>query len=139
MRRDRWPGCRNHFESGARINAGDVLLQMDTATEDAQLASALATAALAKPNWHASTSWSNATSPRPTNSTRPRHRSETAAQVGVIRAAIAKKTVRAPFAGHLGLRQVNLGEILRRALPLSLQNLDPVHVDFSLPQRELRA
>lgn len=127
------------FESGARINAGDVLLQMDTATEDAQLASALATAALAKTELariHKLVK-RNVTSADELDQAEAQVK-ETAAQVGVIRAAIAKKTVRAPFAGHLGLRQVNLGEILKEGTAIvSLQNLDPVHVDFSLPQREL--
>lgn len=127
------------FESGTQINAGDVLLQMDTATEDAQLASALAAAALARTERariHKLIK-RNVTSADELDQAEAQVK-ETAAQVGVIRAAIAKKTVRAPFAGHLGLRQVNLGEILKEGTAIvSLQNLDPVHVDFSLPQREL--
>lgn len=127
------------FESGAQISAGDVLLQMDTATEDAQLASALATAALARTELARIRKLikRNVTSADELDQAEAQVK-ETAAQVGVIRAAIAKKTVRAPFAGHLGLRQVNLGEILKEGTAIvSLQNLDPVHVDFSLPQREL--
>jgi membrane fusion protein (multidrug efflux system) len=127
------------FESGAQINAGDVLLQMDTATEDAQLASALATAALARTERARIRKLikRNVTSADELDQAEAQVK-ETAAQVGVIRAAIAKKTVRAPFSGHLGLRQVNLGEILKEGTAIvSLQNLDPVHVDFSLPQREL--
>jgi membrane fusion protein (multidrug efflux system) len=63
---------------------------------------------------------------------------ETVAQVGVIQAQIAKKTVRAPFAGQLGLRLVNLGQILSDGDPIvPLQTLDPVHVDFSVPQQHL--
>ncbi|MCP5418637.1 MAG: efflux RND transporter periplasmic adaptor subunit [Chromatiaceae bacterium] len=127
------------FESGAQINAGDVLLQMDTSTEDAQLASALATAALARTERARIRKLieRNVTSADELDQAEAQVK-ETAAQVGVIRAAIAKKTVRAPFSGHLGLRQVNLGEILKEGTAIvSLQNLDPVHVDFSLPQREL--
>ncbi len=127
------------FESGAQINAGDVLLQMDTATEDAQLASALATAALAKTERARIRKLikRNVSSADELDQAEAQVK-ETAAQVGVIRAAIAKKTVRAPFAGHLGLRQVNLGEILKEGTAIvSLQNLDPVYVDFSLPQSEL--
>jgi len=127
------------FESGTQTNAGDVLLQMDTATEDAQLASALASAALARTERARIRKLikRNVTSADELDQAEAQVK-ETAAQVGVIRAAIAKKTVRAPFAGHLGLRQVNLGEILKEGTAIvSLQNLDPVHVDFSLPQREL--
>ncbi|MCP3877868.1 MAG: efflux RND transporter periplasmic adaptor subunit [Sulfitobacter sp.] len=127
------------FKSGAQIDAGDVLLQMDTATEDAQLASALASAALARTEQARIRKLikRNVTSADELDQAEAQVK-ETAAQVGVIRAAIAKKTVRAPFDGHLGLRQVNLGEILKEGTAIvSLQNLDPVHVDFSLPQREL--
>jgi membrane fusion protein (multidrug efflux system) len=55
-----------------------------------------------------------------------------------IRATIAKKTIRAPFSGRLGIRQVNLGQILREGDPIvTLQTLDPVYVDFTLPQQQL--
>jgi membrane fusion protein (multidrug efflux system) len=60
------------------------------------------------------------------------------AQVETLRATIAKKTIRAPFGGRLGIRQVNLGQILREGDPIvTLQSLDPVFVNFSLPQQEL--
>jgi membrane fusion protein, multidrug efflux system len=60
------------------------------------------------------------------------------AQADTIRAAIAKKTIRAPFAGRLGIRQVNLGQYLDIGKPIvSLQALSPIYVDFSLPQQEL--
>lgn len=127
------------FESGAEVEVGDLLLQMDSASEGAQLASAEAAAALAR-----------------TELTRVRKLGkrelasddavdqaeakvkDTVAQVGVIRALIAKKTVRAPFTGRLGLRQVNLGQILREGDPIvALQTLDPVYVDFSIPQNQL--
>ena len=55
-----------------------------------------------------------------------------------IRATIAKKTIRAPFSGRLGIRQVNLGQILREGDPIvTLQTLDPIYVDFTLPQQQL--
>src|SRR4030042_1283672 len=51
---------------------------------------------------------------------------------------MGKKTIRAPFNGRLGIRQVNLGQILREGDPIvTLQNLDPIFVDFTLPQQEL--
>ena len=60
------------------------------------------------------------------------------AQVDDLRATIAKKTIRAPFGGRLGIRQVNLGQILREGDPIvTLQSLDPIFVDFTLPQQEL--
>jgi len=55
-----------------------------------------------------------------------------------IRAIIEKKTIRAPFSGRLGIRQVNLGQYLEAGKPIaSLQSLSPIHADFSLPQQDL--
>jgi membrane fusion protein (multidrug efflux system) len=55
-----------------------------------------------------------------------------------IRATIAKKTIRAPFAGRLGIRQVNLGQFLDLGKPVvSLQSLAPIYANFSLPQQNL--
>ena len=60
------------------------------------------------------------------------------ADADVIRAAIGKKTIRAPFAGRLGLWLVNVGASLDERRPLiSLQSLTPVYVDFWLPQQNL--
>ena len=60
------------------------------------------------------------------------------ANADAIRATIEKKTIRAPFAGQLGIRLVNLGEYLDVGKPIvSLQSLSPVYADFSLPQQEL--
>ena len=60
------------------------------------------------------------------------------AQADTIRAAIAKKTIRAPFSGRLGIRLVNLGQILKEGEPIvSLQAMDPIFVNFMLPQQEL--
>jgi membrane fusion protein (multidrug efflux system) len=60
------------------------------------------------------------------------------AQANNIRATIAKKTIRAPFSGRIGIRQVNLGQILREADPIvTLQSLNPIHVNFTLPQQQL--
>jgi membrane fusion protein (multidrug efflux system) len=60
------------------------------------------------------------------------------AQFDTIRAAIAKKTIRAPFAGRLGIRLINLGQILNEGEAIvSLQSLDPIFINFSLPQQQL--
>ncbi len=60
------------------------------------------------------------------------------AQADDIRATIAKKTIRAPFSGYLGIRQVNLGQILKEGDPIvTLQSLDPIYIDFTLPQQQL--
>jgi membrane fusion protein (multidrug efflux system) len=55
-----------------------------------------------------------------------------------VRATIEKKTIRAPFAGRLGIRLINLGQYLDIGKPIvSLQSLVPIHADFSFPQQEL--
>jgi membrane fusion protein (multidrug efflux system) len=59
----------------------------------------------------------------------------TEAQVGEIRATIARKTIRAPFSGILGIRQVNLGQYLAAGQPIvPLQSLNPIYVNFGVPQ-----
>lgn len=127
------------FESGAVVEVGEVLLQLDTASEDAQLASAEAAAALAR----ADLVRVRKLGKRDLASEDAVDRAEaqvkvTVAQVGNMRALIAKKTVRAPFAGRLGLRLVNLGQILREGDAIvSLQTLHPIHVDFSVPQQQI--
>ena len=127
------------FESGAMVDAGDVLLQLDTSSEDAQLASAQAAAALAKTELARVLKLGKRDLAAEDAVDRADAQvKETVAQVGVIRALIAKKTVRAPFTGRLGLRLVNLGQILSEGDPIvALQTLDPVYVDFSVPQRKL--
>lgn len=127
------------FESGDVVEAGDTLVQLDTSSEDAQLAAAQAAAALAR----ADLARVRKLGKRDLASDDSVDRAEalvkeTVAQVGVIRALIAKKAVRAPFAGRLGLRRVNLGQILSEGDAIvSLQTLDPVYVDFSIPQRHI--
>ena len=127
------------FKSGSIVNTGDVLIQLDTANEDAQLASAEATAALAKASLTRVRKLSkhNLTSQDALESAEAKVK-ETIAQAHNVRALIAKKTIRAPFSGRLGLRLVNIGEILREDDAIvSLHTLDPIYVDFSIPQKTL--
>src|SRR6202007_774581 len=61
----------------------------------------------------------------------------TKANVGEIRATIARKTIRAPFSGILGIRQVNLGQYLAAGEAIvPLQSLNPIYVNFNVPQQE---
>lgn len=127
------------FQSGAIVKAGDILIQLDTASEDAQLASANASAALAKANLARvkKLSKQNMSSQDELDSAEAKVK-ETVAQTHNVRALIAKKTIRAPFSGRLGLRQVNLGQILSEGDAIvSLHTLDPIYVDFSIPQKAL--
>jgi membrane fusion protein (multidrug efflux system) len=127
------------FESGATVAAGDLLVQLDTSTEEAQLRAFEAAAALAKLNLDRTKELreKNTTSQADLDSSDAQAKQADAAADGV-RAVIAKKTIRAPFAGRLGLRLVNLGQILKEGDAIaSLQTLDPIYVNFSLPQQRL--
>ncbi|MFW2439227.1 MAG: efflux RND transporter periplasmic adaptor subunit [Arenicellales bacterium] len=128
-----------HFTSGSLVNKGDVLIQLDTASEDAQLASAEAIAAFAEASLTRirKLNKQNLTSQDALDSAEAEVK-EAVAQTQDVRALIAKKTILAPFSGRLGLRQVNLGQILSVGDAIvSLQKLDPIYVDFSIPQKAL--
>ncbi len=127
------------FEPGAAVQAGDVLVQLDTTTEEAQLRAAEATAALARANLARARELrlNNTNSPADLDAADAQAK-QALAQAESIRTVIAKKTIRAPFAGRLGLRFVNLGQILREGDAIAtLQTLDPIYVNFSLPQQRL--
>ena len=125
-----------HFESGQWVHEGDVLVELDTRQERAQLAEAEAQHELAKINYNrtqqlvtagvlARNEYDNVTS----------QQKVTEGQVGDIKAAIDRKTIRAPFSGVLGIRQVNLGQYLAAGQAIvSLQSLNPIYVNFGVPQ-----
>ena len=127
------------FEPGTKVKAGDLLVQLDTTTEVAQLNAAQATAALARANLQrAKELRENNTNSMAELDAADAQAKQAEAQVEAIRALIAKKTIRAPFDGRLGLRYVNLGQILREGDPITtLQTLDPIYVNFSLPQQRI--
>jgi len=123
------------------VQAGDVLVELDTSTEMARLRAAQAAAALARANLTRSRDLrANRTiSPAELDAVDAQFK-QAEAEAETVRTAIAKKTIRAPFAGRLGLRLVNLGQVLSEGDPLvSLQTLDPIYVDFALPQQRLAA
>jgi len=127
------------FTPGTLVKTGDLLVKQDTSSEEAQLRAAEAAAALAKLNMErlgkllvertiAQSQFDNAEASY----------KQAIAQADNIRASIAKKTIRAPFAGRLGIRLVNLGQVINEGEAIvSLQSLDPIYVNFSLPQQEL--
>jgi len=127
------------FEPGTEVKQGEVLLYQDTSSEEAQLPGAIAQANLSRINLEraeqmfpkgfiAQADLDNAVAAG----------AQAEAQANNIRATIAKKTIRAPFSGHLGIRQVNVGQMLREGDPIvTLQSLDPIYVDFTLPQQQL--
>ncbi len=130
-----------NFESGATVAAGDLLVQLDVTSETAQLRSAEASAELARLNLTRARELreknTNANSDLDSADAQAKQASAT---VDALTATIAKKSVRAPFAGRLGLRMVNLGQILKDGEAIvSLQTLDPIYVNFSVPQQRLDA
>jgi membrane fusion protein, multidrug efflux system len=128
-----------HFESGAEVAAGDLLLEMDTAAEEAQLRSAQATAELARLNRSRASDLSERqTIARSEADAAEAEFKRAEAQVDSIRTTIEKKLIRAPFDGRLGIRQVDVGQFINPGDPIvSLQAIDSVYLDFSLPQQAL--
>jgi membrane fusion protein (multidrug efflux system) len=127
------------FESGANASKGQLLVRLDTTTEEAQLRAAEARAELARLNLaRAKDLQAQGVISQSDFDTTESASHETAGEVDAIRAVIAKKSIRAPFAGRLGIRSVNLGEFVHDGDPIvSLHSLDPVYVDFNVPEQQL--
>ncbi len=127
------------FESGRTVQAGQVLIRLDTRQERAQLAAAEAQRDLARLNLDRTRGL--ATEGVVAQSEYDRASAEhkqAEARVGEIRATIERKQIRAPFSGILGIRQVNLGQYLAGGDPVvPLQAVDPIYVSFSVPQQEV--
>jgi membrane fusion protein (multidrug efflux system) len=125
------------FESGESVRRGDVLVQLDTRQERAQLAAVEAQRELAGLNFDRMRGLldERVISRAEYDRAMAEHK-QTDAQAGEIRAAIERKTIRAPFSGVLGIRQVNLGQYLAAGDPVVLlQSLNPIYVNFGVPQQ----
>jgi membrane fusion protein (multidrug efflux system) len=127
------------FESGASVRKGELLVRLDADQEEAQLHSAqaklvlsrqeldrkrdlLAKKAIAQAEWDTAQSQLN----------------QMEAGVAEMKTGVARKRIAAPFDGIAGIRQVNVGQYLDRGAPIvSLQSMDPIYVDFALPQQHL--
>lgn len=127
------------FDSGRFVKQGEVLVQLDTRQERAQLASMEAARDLAKIN-HARLQQlvNEGVISRMDYDKASADQRQTEANTAEIRAMIERKTILAPFSGVLGIRQANLGQYLAAGSPIvSLQSLDPIYVNFSVPQQML--
>lgn len=127
------------FKSGQMVEKGDLLVRLDTSIERAQLASAVASAKLADLDYQRRKNLppAGAVSAADIDAAAAKA-TQAAADVANVRAVIARKTIRAPFSGRVGIRQVDLGLVLQPGAPIvSLQSSDPIYVDFSLPQQAL--
>jgi membrane fusion protein (multidrug efflux system) len=127
------------FDSGRAVRAGDVLVELNTRQERAQLAAIEADRDLAKLNFDRMEGLlkEEVISKAEYDRAFSAHKASEA-RVGEIRAAIERKTIRAPFSGILGIRLVNLGQYLRDGDPVvELQSLSPIYVNFDVPQQHV--
>ena len=125
------------FDSGKFVHEGDVLVQLDTRQERAQLAAMEAQRDLAKINYDRMQQLVNeGVISRMEYDKSTAEQRGTEANVGEIKATIQRKTIRAPFSGILGLRQVNLGQYMSAGTAIvSLQALNPIYANFNVPQQ----
>jgi membrane fusion protein (multidrug efflux system) len=127
------------FESGTPVKKGALLVKLDTAEEEAQLVSAEAKLTLARTDLErkrdllakkaiAQSEWDAAQS----------QLRQMEAEVAEMKALVDRKRLEAPFDGIVGIRQVNIGQYLQPGMPIvPLQSMDPIHVEFALPQTDL--
>ena len=127
------------FESGAVVKQGDVLVELDSSVERAQLAAVEARRQLANLNAGRSRALVASNSiPKAQLDGDEAAVKSTQSDLGALQAQIGRKIVRAPFAGRLGIRAVNLGQYLQPGTTITvLESLDSVFVDFTLPQQNL--
>jgi membrane fusion protein, multidrug efflux system len=127
------------FDSGAVVKAGQVLVELDSSVERAQLRSAVARRELARTQAARTAKLvAEKASTQAELDADQAALESSSADVAALEAQIQRKVVRAPFAGKLGIRQVNLGQYLDPGSVITdLQSTEAVHVDFSLPQQEL--
>lgn len=127
-----------YFQNGGEAKKGDLLVQLDTSSEDAQLRTAEADLELARANLERTHDLAS----RKVISKSELDAAESAfgqkkGTVDNMRAMIHKKELRAPFDGQLGIRLVNVGQSVTAGQQLvALTSLDPVYADFALPQQE---
>ncbi|MEC9406813.1 MAG: efflux RND transporter periplasmic adaptor subunit [Pseudomonadota bacterium] len=127
------------FDSGQRVQRGDLLVQLDTSTDRAQLAALQAQLRLAQSDLQRQ----NELRRRGTNAQADLDAAKASAaqleaQIESQKATIAKKAIKAPFDGEVGIRRVDIGEYVGAGTGIvSLQQLDPILVDFTLPEQRL--
>jgi membrane fusion protein (multidrug efflux system) len=128
-----------HFESGADVKKGDLLLELLAEDDKARLEALKATADLARITFERDTSLvkTNAVSQQTVDTDKGNLRNAEAL-VAQQQALVDYKSIAAPFSGRLGIRQVDLGQYLAAGTTIvALQQLDPIYVDFYLPQQAL--
>jgi membrane fusion protein (multidrug efflux system) len=128
-----------NFENGAEAKKGEVLMKLDASQEEALLRSAEADAQLAKTDLERARdlAMKKVVSGAEFDSAQSKF-TRMNAVVDQMRSNIAKKSIIAPFDGQLGIRQVNVGQMINAGQQVvALTALDPVYVDFALPEQYL--
>jgi membrane fusion protein (multidrug efflux system) len=128
-----------NFTAGEMVQKGSQLAQLDTSAEEAQLRAMESSRNLARTNLRRLAELADqGLISRSEFDTAEADFKQAEAQADNIQAVIDRKIIRAPFCGRLGIRQINLGQILKEGQEIvTLQTLDPVFVNFMLPQQEL--
>jgi membrane fusion protein (multidrug efflux system) len=130
---------RIQFQSGETVKSGALLLEMDARSDTAKLQSLKAALELAKKTYSRDQEqFKEQAVSQATLDTDLAELQRTEAQVAEQQALVDKKTLRAPFDGRLGIRMVDLGQYLNPGMKIvTLQTLDPIFVDFFLPQKDI--
>ena len=128
-----------HFESGADVQAGTVLVELSSADDQAKLDSLKAQTELARITLDRDQRQFQAQAvSKQVVDTDAQTLKVDQAQVAQQQATLDYKTIKAPFAGRIGIRQVDVGQYLAPGTAIvTLQSLDPIYVDFNLPQQAL--
>lgn len=130
---------RLHFDSGQSVKQGQLLVELDTSVERAQLESTRARRELAELTFNRSQKLATSgVSPQSQVDVDQSSFKSLTADASALQAQIGRKVIRAPFSGKLGLREVNLGQYLAPGTTVAvLESAESVFVDFTLPQQEL--
>jgi len=126
------------FDSGQQVAAGDQLLQLDDSVDQATLQDNEAQLSFMEVSFKRQQELikTNSTAISKVDETRAQLK-QAQANVAKTKALIAQKLIKAPFAGRLGIRKVNLGEYITAGTTkiVTLQSLDPLYLEFNLPEQ----
>lgn len=128
-----------HFENGAEVTQGQSLVSLDIKADEAELErlQAAERLALVELNRHERL-YQERSIAKSELQRRESEAAQASAAVKAQQARINQKTIRAPFSGVSGIRQVNLGQYVATGSPVvSVQSLDPIYLNFTLPERRL--
>ncbi|SPJ32112.1 efflux RND transporter periplasmic adaptor subunit [Kushneria phyllosphaerae] len=129
-----------HFDSGERVNKGDLLIQLDDRAEQQGLRAARVIAEQEQRELDRLQPLVRQGSIATQQADAQRNRLESARiEAARLTAALEERTITAPVSGLMGLSHLSVGELISADTPLvTLDSIDRVQVDFSLPERELQ-